>query len=80
MNMIAVATYMPLIDETSRDFLSALLDKGGSGQVALDPKRMVLETVLDLTMTVNYGSRRPKEPGLFEEIMYIEDRVASLDQ
>jgi 3-hydroxyphenylacetate 6-hydroxylase len=76
MNRTAVASYTPLIEETSRDWISELLDRGRSGQVAVDPKPLILHTILDLTMTVNYGRRLPKEDGLFEELLYVEEQVS----
>ncbi|OQV02173.1 hypothetical protein CLAIMM_07412 [Cladophialophora immunda] len=76
MNRTAVVSYTPLIEETSRDWISELLNQGKSGQVAINPKPLILHTILDLTMTVNYGSRLPKEAGLFEEILYVEEQVS----
>jgi 3-hydroxyphenylacetate 6-hydroxylase len=76
MNRTAVASYTPLIEETSRDWISEILNQGRSGQVAIDPKPLVLHTILDLTMTVNYGRRLPKEEGLFEELLYVEEQVS----
>jgi 3-hydroxyphenylacetate 6-hydroxylase len=76
MNKIAVATYTPLIEETSRDWISELLTQGKAGGIAIDPKPLVLHTILDLTMTVNYGSRLPKQEGLFEELLYVEEQVS----
>lgn len=78
MNRVATASYVPLINETTQDFISDLLQRGDSGQVAFNPRRSILESILDLTMTVNYGSRLPKEKGLFDELIDVEDRVTRL--
>lgn len=76
MNRTAVTAYTPLISETSRDWISKLLTQGTSGQIAIDPKPLVLHTILDLTMTVNYGRRLPQEQGLFEELLDVEEQVS----
>jgi len=78
MNKVATASYTPLINDTSQDFIRDLLENGKSGQISFSPKRSILDTVLDLTMTVNYGTRLPKEEALFAELIDVEDQVSRL--
>jgi 3-hydroxyphenylacetate 6-hydroxylase len=78
MNKVSTASYTPLINATSQDFIQDLLEKGRAGQVSFSPKRSILNTVLDLTMTVNYGTRLPKEEALFAELIEVEDQVSRL--
>lgn len=78
MNKVSTASYTPLINATSQDFIQDLLEKGRAGQVSFSPKRSILNTVLDLTMTVNYGTRLPKEEALFAELIEVEDQVSHL--
>lgn len=42
----------------------------------MNPRDTVLRTIVDLTMTVNYGKRLPKEPGVFEEVIHVEEQVS----
>lgn len=76
MNKAAVATYGPLIHDLSRDFVRDLLNEGRQGEDAMNPKDTVLRTIVDLTMTVNYGKRLPKESGVFEEVIDVEEQVS----
>ena len=76
MNKAAVSTYTPLIHDLSRDFVRDLLNEGRQGEAAMNPKDTVLRTIVDLTMTVNYGKRLPKEPGVFEEVIHVEEQVS----
>lgn len=76
MNKAAVTTYTPLIHDLSRDYIRDLLNAGKQGQVAINPTETVLRTIVDLTMTVNYGKRLPKEPGVFEEVISVEEQVS----
>lgn len=78
MNRTSTSTYIPLIDELTRDFISDLVKKGKSGTVAFDPKTFMQNTILDLTMTVNYGVRLPKEAALFDELIDVEDNVSRI--
>ena len=78
MNRSSTSTYIPLIDELSRDLISDLAKKGESGTKAFDPKPFIQNAILDLTMTVNYGARLPKEPGLFDELIDVEDNVSRI--
>jgi 3-hydroxyphenylacetate 6-hydroxylase len=76
MNRVAVASYTPLIQETSRDWISELLRQGDAGRRTLDPRTLILHTVLDLTMTVNYGRRLPPDQKLFDELLDVEESVS----
>lgn len=78
MNRTATASYIPLIDELSRDLLGDLLQAGQSGAVAFDPKLLIQRSILDLTMTVNYGARLPKDDKLIEELIEVEHYVSFL--
>ncbi|KAH8812106.1 cytochrome P450 [Xylogone sp. PMI_703] len=78
MNKSSTTSYIPLIDELSRDFISDLLQTGKSGNIAFDPKPFIQATILDLTMTLNYGARLPKEPELFDELTYVEENVSRI--
>ena len=76
MNRPAVASYLPLIDELSRELVADLLSTGHSGQVAFDPKPLLQNSILDLTMTLNYGARLPKDA--FDELTLVEHSVSRL--
>ena len=76
MNRPAVASYIPLIDELSRELVAELLENGKAGEIAYDPKPLLQNSILDLTMTLNYGERLPKDS--FDELTSVEHNVSRL--
>ena len=78
MNRPATASYIPLIDELSCDLIRDLIQSGKSGTVAFDPKASMQRSILDLTLTLNYGTKLPKNEELISELIQIEHQVAQL--
>lgn len=76
MNRPSTASYVPLIDELTHDLILDFLERGSYGSKAFSPKPFIQRSVLDLTMSVNYGVRLPKDEALFSEITYIEETVS----
>ncbi|KAK5170321.1 uncharacterized protein LTR77_004908 [Saxophila tyrrhenica] len=78
MNRPAVASYLPFIDELTRDLIADLWKKGQDGTVAFDPRHSLSRTITDLTLTVNYGARLPDDDALLEEIIDVEDGLSRI--
>jgi 3-hydroxyphenylacetate 6-hydroxylase len=76
MNRPGVASYLPIIDELTKDLISQLLELGQDGQVAIDPKLIISKAIVDLTMAVNYGARLPADDALLNEIVDVEDGLS----
>lgn len=78
MNRPAVASYLPFIDDLTKDLISDLLKTGNGGSVAFDPRHSLSRTITDLTLTVNYGARLPDDDALLEEIIEVEDGLSRI--
>ncbi len=78
MNRPAVASYLPFIDELTKDLILDLWKKGHGGTVAFDPCHSLSKTITDLTLTVNYGARLPDDDALLEEIIEVEDGLSRI--
>ena len=79
MNRPAVASYLPFIDELTKDLISDLWAQGQGGELAFDPRYSISKTITDLTLTVNYGARLPKgDDALMEEIIDVEDGLSRI--
>jgi cytochrome P450 len=78
MNRPAVASYLPFIDELTKDLVSDLWKKSHGGRIAFDPCHSLARTITDLTLTVNYGARLPDDDALLEEIIEVEDGLSRI--
>ena len=78
MNRPAVASYLPFIDDLTKDLINELWKNGRGGELALDPRTNISKTITDLTLTVNYGARLPADVSLLEEIIDVEDGLSRI--
>ena len=78
MNRPAVASYLPFIDELTKELIGDLWEKGRGGEVAFDPRTNISKTITDLTLTVNYGARLSADEALLEEIIDVEDGLSRI--
>ncbi len=78
MNRPAVASYLPFIDDLTKELIATLLKGGQGGAIAIDPKNDLAKTITDLTLTVNYGTRLPDDDGLLDEIIEVEDGLSRI--
>ena len=78
MNRPAVASYLPFIDELTKDLTSDLWKKGRGGEIAFDPRNDLSRIITDMTLTVNYGARLPDDDALLEEIIDVEDGLSRI--
>ena len=78
MNRPGEASYLPFIDELTKDLISELWQKGRGGEIAFDPRTSISKTITDLTLTVNYGARLPNDDALLEEIIDVEDGLSRI--
>lgn len=78
MNRPAVASYLPFIEGLTNDLIEDLMQEGRSGEAAFDPRWCISKAVVDLTMSVNYGARLPRDDALLEEIIEVEDGLSRI--
>lgn len=78
MNRPAVASYLPFIDDLTKDLINKLWENGKGGEIAFDPRTNISKTITDLTLTVNYGARLPPDEALLEEIIDVEDGLSRI--
>lgn len=78
MNRPAVTSYLPFIDDLTKDLINELWKNGQGGKIAFDPRTNVSKTITDLTLTVNYGARLPADDALLEEIIDVEDGLSRI--
>jgi 3-hydroxyphenylacetate 6-hydroxylase len=78
MNRPAVNSYLPFINDLTKDLINALWKNGKGGDIAFDPRTNISKTITDLTLTVNYGARLPADDALLEEIIDVEDGLSRI--
>ncbi|KXJ86609.1 3-hydroxyphenylacetate 6 hydroxylase [Microdochium bolleyi] len=79
LNRPSVATYVPLLDAESREFLRALYTAGNGGATAVDAMPAFLRLALSLGLTLNWGVRvEGAQAHLFEEITHVEDQLSRM--
>jgi 3-hydroxyphenylacetate 6-hydroxylase len=80
MNRPSASKYVSHFDLETKELCSDLLDKGMSGTRALDPYPLAQQFSLNLSLTVNWGtrldSRDSRQSKLFEEVMAVEENVS----
>ncbi|KAL7267652.1 hypothetical protein RUND412_009752 [Rhizina undulata] len=77
LNRPAVQSYVPHLDLETRDFVKDLYIRGKAGEKPVDPIPMVQRLSLNLSLTLNWGTRIGSiDDELFEEITEVEDFVS----
>lgn len=77
LNKPSVASYVPLIDTETRDFVREFLRYGDAGRTRVDPLPMIQRLSLSLALTLNWGVRmKTQDDELFHEITEVEEEVS----
>lgn len=77
LNKPSVASYVPLIDTETRDFVREFLEYGEGGAKKVDPMPMIQRLSLSLALTLNWGVRmKSQNDELFGEITEVEEEVS----
>jgi 3-hydroxyphenylacetate 6-hydroxylase len=77
LNKPSVASYVPLIDVETRDFVRELLEDGQEGRVGVNPMPIIQRLSLSLALTLNWGVRmKSRDDELFAEITEVEEEVS----
>ncbi|ANB14235.1 C-22 sterol desaturase [Sugiyamaella lignohabitans] len=78
LNKPAVQSYVPHIDLETEEFIRDVFVRGKAGKVALNPLPIVRRLSLNLSLTLNWGTRISSiDDPLFNEIIEVEDHVSS---
>uniref|UniRef100_A0A060TBU7 ARAD1D34782p n=1 Tax=Blastobotrys adeninivorans TaxID=409370 RepID=A0A060TBU7_BLAAD len=76
-NKPAVQTYVPHIDLESKEFVRDALERGFGGAKPVDPLPLIRRTSLNLSLTLNWGTRlNSVDDPLFDEIIQNEEHVS----
>lgn len=77
LNRPAIATYVPLLDLESKDFIKELFDYGEGGKTPVDPMPMIQRLSLSLGLTLNWGIRlKSQQDNLFKEVTEVEEEIS----
>ncbi|KAK9242090.1 cytochrome P450 [Lipomyces tetrasporus] len=77
LNKSAVQTYTPHIDLETKEFIKDAFEIGRKGQLAIDPLPLIQHLSLNLSLTLNWGTRIDSvHDPLFEEITEVEEYVS----
>ncbi|KAJ1323058.1 3-hydroxyphenylacetate 6-hydroxylase [Microdochium nivale] len=79
LNRPAVASYVPLLDQESRDFIRELYTYGDAGRTPVDPMPAIQRLSLSLGLTLNWGVRLDnRQDRLFSEITHVEEEISKM--
>ncbi|KAK1460181.1 hypothetical protein CMEL01_03180 [Colletotrichum melonis] len=83
LNRPRVESYAPILNLEAREFLKDLYEECCGGSVDLDFRPAVRRFALNLSLTLNYGTRAShvkslEEDPLFSEIIYVESEISKL--
>ncbi|KXH38037.1 hypothetical protein CSIM01_04527 [Colletotrichum simmondsii] len=83
LNRPRVESYAPILNLEARDFLKDLYEECCGGSVDLDFRPAVRRFALNLSLTLNYGTRASnvkslEDDPLFSEIIYVESEISKL--
>ncbi|KAK4541580.1 hypothetical protein LTR36_007877 [Oleoguttula mirabilis] len=83
LNRNRVESYGPILNLEAREFLKSLLEIAVGGERAVDFRPAVKRFTLNLSLTLNYGTRVSSlklmnDDRLMQEIMYVEDEISNL--
>lgn len=77
LNKPSVNSYVPLIDNETRDFMREFVEYGDEGRTKVDPMPMIQRLSLSLALTLNWGVRmKTQDDELFHEITEVEEEVS----
>jgi 3-hydroxyphenylacetate 6-hydroxylase len=77
LNKPAVQTYVPHIDLETKEFINDAFKRGQAGQIAIDPMPIVKRLSLNLSLTLNWGTRIENvDDPMFKEIIEVEENVS----
>ncbi|KAK9453396.1 cytochrome P450 [Dipodascopsis uninucleata] len=77
LNRPSVQSYTPHIDLETKEFIKDAFEIGKKGQLAIDPLPIVQRLSLNLSLTLNWGTRIDSvHDPLFEEITEVEEYVS----
>lgn len=77
LNKPSVSSYVPLIDNETRDFVREFVEYGDEGRAKVDPMPMIQRLSLSLALTLNWGVRmKSQDDELFHEITEVEEEVS----
>ncbi|OLL26238.1 3-hydroxyphenylacetate 6-hydroxylase [Neolecta irregularis DAH-3] len=77
LNRPAVQSYIPFLDLETKDFITDLYERGFKGERAVDCMPMVQRLSLNMSLTLNYGTRISSiDDALFEEITEVEEWIS----
>ena len=78
LNKPAVASYAGHLDLETTSFIRSVLDAGGCGRKAIEPKPHIQRFALCMALTVNWGTRlASQDEQLFKEIVDVEKGIVS---
>ncbi|KAK9240064.1 cytochrome P450 [Lipomyces kononenkoae] len=77
LNRPSVQSYVPHIDLETKEFIKDAFEIGGKGMLAVDPLPLIQRLSLNLSLTLNWGTRidSVNDP-LFHEITEVEEYVS----
>ncbi|KXH43795.1 hypothetical protein CNYM01_05723 [Colletotrichum nymphaeae SA-01] len=83
LNRPRVESYAPILNMEAREFLKDLYEECCGGSVDLDFRPAVRRFALNLSLTLNYGTRASdvkslEDDPLFSEIIYVESEISKL--
>ncbi|KAK5115402.1 hypothetical protein LTR85_009862 [Meristemomyces frigidus] len=83
LNRNRVESYGPILNLEAREFLKSLLEIAEGGERTVDFLPAVKRFTLNLSLTLNYGTRVSSlklmtDDRLMQEIMYVEDEISNL--
>lgn len=83
LNRPRVESYAPILNMEAREFLKDLYEECCRGSVDLDFRPAVRRFALNLSLTLNYGTRASnvkslEDDPLFSEIIYVESEISKL--
>jgi 3-hydroxyphenylacetate 6-hydroxylase len=77
LNRPAVQSYIPHVDLETKEFVKECLELGLAGNVAIDPLPIIQRLSLNLSLTLNWGTRIDSlNDPLFAEITEVEEYVS----